>query len=115
MKMQFQAIRLAAMQFGDLDPRDQDTFVYSRRLFPSLFGCTQSHVRYLWNTIDDEIEELPYNHIGWMLATLYFLRFNPTMDELAVIVRKSTVTIHKHVWNFVYCLSSLEMVHDHGT
>ena len=112
MKMQFHAIRLAAMQFGDLDPRDHACFLY-RRLFRSLFGCTQSHVRQLWNTIDEEIQELPYNHIGWCLATLYFLRCNPTMDQLAGLIRKNPVTLRKHVWEFVAHFAALEMVRDH--
>jgi hypothetical protein len=50
-----------------------------------------------------------------MLASLYFFRCNPTMDELAVILRKNTVTIRKHVWEFIGHLAALEMVSDHGT
>jgi hypothetical protein len=114
MKVNYLAIRKAAMRFGNLDPRDHDCFSY-RRSFRSLFGCNQTHVKHLWNTIDTEIKELPFTHIGWLMTALYFLRCYPTFDELAVIVGKNTVTIRKHVWEFIDHLASLEMVRDHKT
>jgi hypothetical protein len=110
MKITFPAIRAAALQFGQLlDPREHDTFTY-RRYFRSLFGCNVTHVRYLWNTIDSEIMELRFDHIGWLLASLYFLRCYPTFDELSVKLGKNQVTVRKHVWRFVDYLATLDLV-----
>lgn len=113
MKITFTGIRLAAMHFGSLlDPRDYNTSVY-RRNFRSLFGCNQSHVMQLWNTIDQEIVDLRFDHVGWMLAALYFLRCYPTIDEIAIKLGKNQVTVRKHIWQFVDHIATLDVVRDH--
>jgi hypothetical protein len=68
-----------------------------------------------WNTIDGKVQELNYCHIGWMLASLYLLCCNPTMDKLSVMLHKNLVTIRKHVWEFIGHLAALDMVREHGT